>query len=64
MATNISGDTGVSQVQEGSITALDLVQTVADGVAKPMQIMRLAAKATTSGTDTFDAGSVSLLIEG
>lgn len=50
MVTRVDGNTGVSAVQDGVVAASDLVQTVASGVAKPMQIMQLAAKATTVGT--------------
>lgn len=49
MSLHLHGDLGASAVQPGSISADDLAVT-ADGVAAPMRMLRIPAKATTSGT--------------
>lgn len=49
MTTTINGLTGVSQIQNGTVTADDLA-TVTVGNAGPQRMQLFAAKATTSGT--------------
>lgn len=49
MSLQLHGDLGASAVQPGSINADDLAAT-ADGVAAPMRLLRIPAKATVSGT--------------
>lgn len=49
MSLQLHGDLGASAVQPGSINADDLGAT-AEGVAAPMRILQIPAKATTSGT--------------
>lgn len=55
MSTVISGDTGVSQVQDSSITAADLA-TAAVGSAAPQKMLLTASQATTSGTSVDFTG--------